>query len=262
MRCRVCEADAPPAFRGAILRRHEVQYYRCAACGFLQTEPPYWLADSYASAISDLDLGPVARALGGATAFESVVATGFDANARFIDWGGGYGVFTRLMRDKGYDFYWSDRYCENLFAKPFAAAEGEGYEMLTAFEVFEHLVEPMAEIAAMLERSRNILFTTLLAPASPTAAAEWWYLTPEHGQHVALYQLSTLRFIAAHFGLRLNSDGVGLHLFTEHEISDRVFRAVTGNRWVALAMRRWGRRRLAQRSLLAADFRTVTGWRV
>jgi hypothetical protein len=27
---------------------------------------------------------------------ESVVLTGF--NAKFLDWGGGYGVFTRLMR--------------------------------------------------------------------------------------------------------------------------------------------------------------------
>jgi hypothetical protein len=262
MRCKICAAAAAAAFPGTMLKTYQIEYYRCPRCGFLQTEAPYWLEEAYASAISDLDLGPVNRAVGGSIIVESVIAAAFNPNARFIDWGGGYGVFTRLMRDKGYDFYWYDLYCQNLFAKQFAAAVDTGYELLTAFEVFEHLVEPMDEIAKMLKRSRSILFTTLLPPAKLTAQHEWWYLAPETGQHIAIYQLKTLQFIAKHFGLRLNTDGMGLHLLTDTDISDRRFSAVTGNRWVSWTVRRLGRRRLRQRSLLAQDFRAVTGWNV
>ncbi len=50
-------------------------------------------------------------------------------------------MFVRLMRDNGFDFYRSDRQCENLFAKGFEASldVSPSYELLTAFEVFEHL---------------------------------------------------------------------------------------------------------------------------
>ncbi len=37
----------------------------------------------------------------------------------FLDYAGGYGVFTRLMRDIGFDFYWHDPYTQNLFANGF-----------------------------------------------------------------------------------------------------------------------------------------------
>jgi 2-polyprenyl-3-methyl-5-hydroxy-6-metoxy-1,4-benzoquinol methylase len=134
----------------------------------MQTEEPYWLAEAYSSAISDLDLGPVNRAITGARIVEGVIVLAFDPNAKFVDWGGGYGVFTRLMRDKGYDFYWSDAYCQNLFAKHFVADADQSYEMMTCFEVFEHLVQPMAEIKVMLKMAPNILFTTQLPPSPLT----------------------------------------------------------------------------------------------
>ncbi len=141
MLCNICRAEANKAFTGKILRKHDVTYFRCPQCDFIQTEAPYWLDEAYSSAISDLDLGPVNRAVRGAWVVEGIILAGFDPNASFIDWGGGYGVFTRLMRDNGYDYYWRDPHCQNLFAKQFIADEVTRYELLTAFEVFEHLVE-------------------------------------------------------------------------------------------------------------------------
>jgi len=32
----------------------------------------------------------------------------FKKFGKFLDFGGGYGIFTRLMRDIGFDFYWYD----------------------------------------------------------------------------------------------------------------------------------------------------------
>lgn len=262
MQCKICSTPSQFTFRGKVLRKYDVAYYRCPTCGFMQTEDPYWLPEAYSSAISDLDLGPVNRAITGARIVESVIVLAFDPNAKFIDWGGGYGVFTRLMRDKGYDFYWRDAYCENLFAKHFVADADHGYELMTCFEVFEHLVQPMAEIEAMLKLSPNILFTTELPQARLKNATEWWYLTPEHGQHVAIYSVAALRFIADRFGLHLNTDGSALHLLSQKPVSGKAFNIIARDRRAAQVIRSIGRRRLRKGSLLLDDFRAVTGWNV
>lgn len=44
----------------------------------MQTEEPYWLAEAYSSAISDLDLGPVNRAITGARIVEGVIVLAFE----------------------------------------------------------------------------------------------------------------------------------------------------------------------------------------
>ena len=193
---------------------------------------------------------------------EGVILAGFDPNARFIDWGGGYGVFTRLMRDIGYDFYWSDRYCQNLFAKQFAADPKQSYELLTAFEVFEHLVDPLSEISTMLARSRNILFTTVIPPSDPDKLANWWYLTLEHGQHVSLYSLKSLQLLAERFGLHLTSDGVDTHLLAVKPVSERLFKTIARDSKATWVLRRLKVRKLRPPSRLLPDFRAVTGWDV
>jgi hypothetical protein len=262
MQCKICHSTSTFVFKGKVLQKYDVSYFRCPDCEFMQTEEPYWLAEAYSSAISDLDLGPVNRAITGARIVESTILLAFDPNARFIDWGGGYGVFTRLMRDMGYDFYWRDAYCENLFAKQFVADADSGYELLTCFEVFEHMVQPMAEIEAMLKLAPNILFTTLLPPSRLQSATDWWYLTPEHGQHISIYSLSALKFIAGKFGLHLSTDGSETHLLSRKQVSPKLFKAVVQNRRASQIIRKILRRKLRKKSLLMDDFRAVTGWKV
>ncbi|ATQ69563.1 MULTISPECIES: class I SAM-dependent methyltransferase [Methylosinus] len=262
MRCKICGSQSQPAFRGTILGKYDVAYFHCSHCEFLQTEEPYWLEESYSSAISDLDLGPVNRAIWGARIVEGVICSAFDANAKFVDWGGGYGVLTRLMRDRGYDFYWHDAHCPNLFAKAFVADESQSYALLSCFEVFEHFVEPRVEIEKMLKLSSNILFTTELPPNKITSQRDWWYLTPETGQHISIYSSRTLEHLAAQYGLRLMSNGSSLHLLTREPISERRFHAIARDGRIAWLIRKLGRRKLLRPSLLPDDFRTVTGWNV
>ncbi|HIO85107.1 MAG TPA: glycosyl transferase group 1, partial [Candidatus Nitrosopelagicus sp.] len=86
----------------------------------------------------------------------------FDHKGKFFDYGGGYGIFVRLMRDTGFDFYWQDKHTENLFARGFEFTDTENnlVELLTCFEAFEHFVEPAAELEKLLSVSRNILLST------------------------------------------------------------------------------------------------------
>lgn len=256
MKCKVCSSTTE-FFAGArILGRHEVSYHRCAGCGFVRTEEPFWLEDAYADAITGSDVGLVRRNLRLAKTAAAVISTFFDSKGRFLDYGGGYGLLVRLLRDAGLDFHHLDRHCENIFARGFEARpeEGGGYELLTAFELFEHLPDPAAELGSMLNLSRNILFTTTLLPDPPPPPDAWWYYGLEHGQHVSFYTLKSLQRLAERFSLHLYSDGATRHLLTERRIPPLLFRAVSRYR-VALLLEMLNRRR----PLTDDDYRRVSG---
>ena len=262
MECKICSNPSLPTFSAKMLGKYEAAYYRCTACGFMQTDQPHWLGESYASAINDIDIGPVNRAIAGAALIEGVILSSFDNRAKFIDFGAGYGVLVRLMRDRGFDFYWKDQYCSNLFAKHFVADEQTKYELLTAFEVFEHLVNPVDDIAGMLEYAPNLLFSTLIVPERIRAIEDWWYFGPDHGQHVAFYTIPALEVIAKRFGLHLATDGVANHLLSGKPVSSRMLRFFASDATAPKLVRKALRRRMGKSSLLMDDFRAVSGYKV
>ncbi len=154
----------------------------------------------------------------------------FDVDAKFLDYAGGYGLFTRLMRDKGFDFYHTDVYCKNLFAEYFDLnniQQNTKFELATAFEVFEHLANPLAEIEAITKYSDSILFSTELVPKTPlNTVNDWWYFIPETGQHVAIYTEKSLAFIAQKFGYNFYTDGINTHLFTKKNLLNNPFKTL------------------------------------
>jgi hypothetical protein len=256
MICKACLDTALPFGRAEVLHKYTVQYFRCPVCGFVQTEPPYWLDEAYTQAITDSDIGLVGRNIRLAGIVKVLIPVLFDSSAQFVDYGGGYGLFVRLMRDAGFDFYLSERTCPNLFAQRFdvTTAGDDHFELVTAFEVFEHLAEPLDGIGQMLQFSRNVLFTTKLLPAYNPKPGTWWYYGPEHGQHVCFYTTQSLMRISARLGLHFHSDGKTLHLLTEKRISSRWFRFLSDEQ-VAAVLGRFLRRQ----SLLPADYHLVTG---
>ena len=141
-----------------------------------------------------------------------------------LDYGGGYGLFVRMMRDRGYEFYRQDSYCENLFAKHFDHTDisENHFDLLTSFEVFEHFENPMHEIEKMFKLSSTIIFSTVLIPSVSDAELEnWWYLSEETGQHLAFYSLPSLKVIAERYDKKLYSNGHNLHILTNATLSDR-----------------------------------------
>jgi hypothetical protein len=257
--CKICTSVTSVLFSTLVLNKYQVQYYRCPACGFVETETPYWLNESYVSAMNDIDLGPINRSLECARLAEGLILSSFDRNASFVDYGAGFGVFVRMMRDRGFDFYWHDRYCDNLFAKHFVAQAGTRYEMATAFEVFEHLVDPMIELEQLFAFSRTVLFSTLIVPPDVRSPGDWWYFSPEHGQHVSFYSVRSLELIAKRYGCQLYSDGLANHLLTDKPISERVFRHFTRGSLLSRLARRVMRQTMRKKSLLSDDFFKVSG---
>ena len=150
--CRVCKSTVSKIFSSNVLQKYSVEYFQCSRCEYIQTENPYWLEEAYNSPINVSDTGMIMRNLW----FRNVAATTifflFDYKGKFLDYGGGYGVFVRMMRDVGFDFYWQDKYTENLFAQGFEFAKTEKLtiDLLTCFEAFEHFVDPLAEFENLL----------------------------------------------------------------------------------------------------------------
>jgi len=206
MKCKICDADARQFSIKKVLRKYDVAYFRCPACRFVQSEEPYWLGEAYKSAIARLDLGVAWRAERMAPIVATLARTSFRPDARFLDYGGGYGLFVRMMRDRGFDFYRHDAHCENIFADRFDLSNlpaGPTFAMLTAIEVFEHLQDPVAELDRMLRLSDTILFTTELQPEDDAALLEWHYFAPETGQHISLFHRDSLAALARRLGLHL-----------------------------------------------------------
>lgn len=216
MTCPVCGERMVEAFRAVLRNKFPVAYFKCNLCGYLCTETPYWLEEAYDSPINRTDTGILQRNIHMAKMASTILFLLHGKNGKFVDYGGGYGLLTRMMRDIGFDYYWYDPKCRNLFARGYEYGAGDGKaDLATCFEAFEHFVDPVAETGKILEFSPEILFSTDLLPDPLPGPKDWWYYGLEHGQHVSFYTITTLQRIAGRFGMNLYSDGGGIHLMTK-----------------------------------------------
>jgi len=256
MNCKICSNSTSLFGTGKLLNKYSAAFHRCGQCGFIQSENPYWLDESYSTAITKSDIGMLGRNLQIADITKRLLLMCFPVTGKFIDYGGGYGIFVRLMRDQGFDFYRHDPLCENIFAEGFEAYADEAYDLLTAWEVFEHLVDPLAEIEKMLNYSENIFFSTILLPHSPKPLDQWWYYGLEHGQHVSFYTRETLRVISKKHNLKLHHSSSSVHLLGRKQIHPVKTRIIFGRR---LGLFRSILSQRAPQSLLEKDFHQITG---
>lgn len=249
MSCVLCDGSRREVFRAEVLGHHDAAFLYCDTCGLLQADQPIWLEEAYRSPLTAADTGAVERNLQLRDAACVVWSWLFKSSGRFVDLAGGSGLFTRLMRDMGFDYWWSDKYTENVFARGFEAASGDAFDGASAIEVFEHLPDPGEFIEKMQTEIRPsaLLFTTLLFEGEPPGP-DWWYYSLATGQHISFYQRRTLQRLAEASAMHLTSAG-GLHLFTKRQFPEKVLR-LAESRLAPVAARVARRRR---RSLVEAD---------
>lgn len=218
MKCRLCSGKTDQIFELKILNNYIVKYYKCTICELIQTEKPYWLKESYSSAIAKADTGILQRNIILSRKLATLIFFAFDKYSKFIDYAGGYGVLTRLMRDIGFDYYWEDRYAENLFAKGFEVNKSK-YQIVSAFEVLEHIEHPIVQLKEILHDygPDAIVFSTTLY-AEPVSS-KWWYFTPTTGQHISIYNRKTLEYIAKELGFNLYTDGRNFHMLSKRKLN-------------------------------------------
>jgi hypothetical protein len=227
--CSICEMRSDFFEEAQILRKYQVKFFRCKTCGFVQTEAPYWLDDAYSTAISRLDTGILYRNLQNLRVTSAVIDLLFPQSKKSLDFGAGHGIFVRLMRDRGFNFFWYDLHASNDYARGFESKMDATYDFLTSFEVLEHLADPLKELSAMMERSPNILVSTELLPHPTPRISEWWYYSPLGGQHVSFFTAEALAIVARRFKRHLLSHGP-FHLFSIAPQSKFLFRLAASQR--------------------------------
>jgi 2-polyprenyl-3-methyl-5-hydroxy-6-metoxy-1,4-benzoquinol methylase len=230
--CPITGAPADPAFSATLLGKHQVSYYYCPTSGLLRTEPPYWLDEAYQEAIGNIDTGVVSRNVGNANMLELLLHVLSLDKGRLLDVAGGYGMLTRLLRDKGFDCYTFDKYCTNIFASAFEPQADFKAEVLFAFEVLEHLEDPLNFLSELFERygCRTLVFSTLTF-SGEIPSKDWWYYALEGGQHISFYQPRTLALLAGKLNCNYYMLSQDLHIITDRKISAAQL-ALVSNRYL------------------------------
>lgn len=217
--CKVCDAATVHFGRQPVLGKYPAEYRRCSRCGYVFVEDPHWLAEAYGTAIAALDTGIVARNLWLADTTCALLGFSLRGIGRCVDYGGGTGLLVRLMRDRGHDFHWYDAYSPNLLAGGFEADLAQRYDLATAFELVEHLSDPIAGFEGLHALAPIVLFSTELVPPRRFALDQWWYYAPESGQHIGFFTERSLAVVAERWNLRLSSNGRNLHVLAPFRIN-------------------------------------------
>lgn len=195
-----------------------VYYARCNQCGFcFAPELHAWDRERYRREIYNadyaivdpeyLDVRPRANA--------HMLHGAFGAHAaaiRHLDYGGGNGLLSQELRRAG----WSSASYDPMEndAEP---AVGATYELITAFEVFEHVPDPHAMMHTLtrhLSEQGMVFFTTETcdAEAVPGRRLTWWYAAPRNG-HVSLYSRTSLSTLGQQHNLKLHSFAPAYHAY-------------------------------------------------
>jgi hypothetical protein len=228
--CRLCHADSNFAMSAIIMDKYNISYHDCPNCGYVQTEKPFWLSEAYATPINESDTGIISRNYQNSKILYFLIVYIFGLKYKKIthlDHAAGYGMLVGLMREFGIKSYWSDKYCENIYAKKFIYdISSKKADVLSAFEVFEHFENPKNEIDLLLSNCDNLIFSTMLINEKIPSIKEWWYYGVEHGQHIGFYRKKTLNFIAKSNNLNIYSNGSTMHCLTKKRLSNFYFKMV------------------------------------
>lgn len=216
--CRLCGGATSEKFRRTVLGRYDVGYHECAGCGSLQTDPPTWLDEAYNAPFRGADTGAVLRAQMLQVAIPLIArAAGLPRDAKVLDFGAGDGLLVRMFRDMGLDAYHSDKYVENEYAAPFDFDPAHRYAMVTAFEVYEHLPNPDADIRAIFALDPDVhVITTQLYRGQ---GRDWDYLSVNSGRHVFFWSPRALQLVGEQRDYQVRSYPNQISIFHKRPIS-------------------------------------------
>ena len=216
--CRVCGNLVEALPFSAMTRGTLINYFECKNCSYVQTQYPTWLEEAYAEPINPSDTGIMVRNIHNVELVISTLALLGVRRGQVVDCAGGYGLLVRMLRDKGINAFWSDQYASNLLCRGFEYQGGHA-DLVTAFEAFEHFVNPVSEVERLAKIAPNILLTTSLIQSPAPSPDQWWYYGLEHGQHIGFFRVKTLAYLARSLGLHLVSDHSTVHLLSKKPVS-------------------------------------------
>ena len=198
---------------------------KCASCRFTFVSEPFWLAASFSSALNRMDVGSVDRSLLVADFVHGLLGRRSPrASWSVLDIGGGDGLVTRVLRDRGVDCRWVDPYCEPVYYVGPKVRPEDHFDLAVMSEVALHLPDPVGTFDGLLRQADRVLFTAVVPP--DTVPQDWWYLMPSTGQHIAFYPTSAIAAMAERLGVEWCSDGKFFHLLSRKKIDHALRRRI------------------------------------
>jgi Methyltransferase domain len=195
--CRLCGGASAKAFSHRVIAKYDVDYFQCGTCGGIETEAPYWLDEVYTSDIQPEDSNYLSRNLG---VFHTVryflKHLSIKADPVVLDFGGGLGLVPRLLREHGVNAFNHDTYTVSPFVD--VKWNGSRPDFIVSSEVFEHLAEPAAEIAALFAHQPDYVYVRTWRYFGQ--GKDWEYFGPDHGAHVFIYTDKAMQYIADKYG--------------------------------------------------------------
>ena len=205
--CRLCKNLCSFQFSKKILGKYEIAYFECSNCHSLQTEEPYWLDEAYGEDAEKYDTGKASRSLENFFNLPSLLnCLKIDPSKPSVDWGGGGGLLTRLLRDIGINFFCYDLHLKSEYAQGFQwRYQTDKVQVVTAFEVVEHFADPSIEWRKIFELNPD--FVICSTEVYRKQSQEWFYLSPHNGQHIFFYSEIALAIIAQRFAYTVYNVG-------------------------------------------------------
>ena len=221
-----------------------VVYRRCVGCGFIFTSffdsftPAQWSNYVYNEGYNEVDgeflqIRPAVDAQAVQSYFGDLRTTAIG-----LDFGGGNGRTAELLRRAGWAFD-----CFDPFGANELKAERVGaYNFCTAFEVLEHLPNPVVALGQVLAHATSgpliFMISTALTDAQVTEATRlnWFYAGPRNG-HISLFSRRSLQLLAAQHRLDYSNLGRGTHIMSRgKDVSSMTSRLRFGR--IRMAVRR------------------------
>ncbi|MFQ6333513.1 class I SAM-dependent methyltransferase [Methylophilus sp. 3sh_L] len=194
-----------------------VYYSLCNHCGFCWApELHQWPLSQFEEYIYNADYGAVdpdyleTRPQSNAEVLRSIFPV-FPPTLRHLDYGGGNGLLSRQLSAAG----WHSASYDPFVDKHTDLASLGQFELITAFEVFEHVPDVwalMSDLSSLLARDGLVLFSTLLSDGNihPNQRLSWWYASPRNG-HISLFSKSSLALLAQRNQFNFGSFNSGFH---------------------------------------------------
>lgn len=230
--CPVCQADSSMLdvvdfnkncleHRGRFLplSGEPIYYYRCDNCFFtFAPEISNWSAQRFLEQIYNDQYGEVdpdyfeIRPQANFTTLRKIFNE-HKKSIRHLDYGGGSGKLSELLTSDG----WSST-TYDPFPSPTIALEKLGrFNLITAFEVFEHVPNPhglVRSILSLMDSESVVLFSTLISDGNinKNERLTWWYASPRNG-HISLFSKKSLAILSQAYGLKFGSFSNGFHCF-------------------------------------------------
>lgn len=141
---------------------------------------------------------------------------------RHLDYGGGNGLLTSMLKNKGWDSVSYDPFPSN---KVNLETLGR-FNLITAFEVFEHVPDVhqlMENISNLLLPNGVVLASTLLSDEHVNSDSRlgWWYAAPRNG-HISLFSKASLAVLAKAHGLTVQHLNTNLHIFRNDHAAEHI----------------------------------------